>query len=93
MLAIQCVIYLEFLWSTALNSVSTTNCECPYWLIYVLTACFVIAAVIIACLGVKNKRDIGSSQGDRRESQLQNAGFEFERKDDNQPANQPLNFT
>lgn len=93
MLAIQYVIYLEFLWSTALNSVSTANCECPYWLIYVLTACFVIAAVIIACLGVKNKRDIGSSQGQRHESNLQNAGFEFERRDDNQPANQPLNFT
>ena len=91
MLAIQYVIYLEFLWSTALNSVSTANCECPCWAIYVLIACLVIVVVIIACLGVK--RHIGSSQGHRDESHLQNAGFELERRDDNQPANQPLNLT
>ena len=91
MLAIQYVIYLEFLWSTALNSVSTANCECPCWAIYVLIACLVIAVVIIACLVVK--RHNGSSQGHRDENHLQNAGFELERRDDNQPANQPLNLT
>lgn len=87
MLAIQYVIYLEFLWSTALNSVSTANCECPYWLIYVLTVCLVIAVtVIIACLGVKIKSHIGSSRGHRDKSHLQNAGFELDMMDDNQPA-------
>ena len=83
MLAIQYVIYLEFLWSTALNSVSTANCECPYWLIYVLTVCLVIAvAVIIAYLVVKIKA-YWEQPRHRDENHHHNAGLELERRDDN----------
>ena len=85
MLAIQYVIYLEFLWSTALNSVSTANCECPCWPAYVLIACLAIIAIVIFAYLVVNIKAYWEQPRHRDENHHHNAGLELERRDDNLP--------